>query len=173
MSETVQLLNTLLAIGGLATGVGAGFLALDLFAKQRLQHLVAQWGMVTAFLVSAAATVTSLVYSEVFGFVPCGLCWLQRVFLYPLVILTGIALLYKDKFAARYGLVLSIPGLLFALYHHYLQMGGSAVVACPQSGADCVKRYLFEFDFVTFPLVSAFLFVFLIVLFIYILKAEV
>ena len=114
----------------------------------------------------------TLVYSEAFGFVPCGLCWLQRVFLYPQVFILGMALFYKEKIAARYGLMLSVPGLIISLYQHYLQMGGNEFLPCPASGGDCAKRIMFEFDFVTFPLVSAFLFLFLIVLYIYILKTR-
>ena len=114
----------------------------------------------------------TLVYSEGFGFVPCGLCWLERVFLYPQVFILGMALFYKEKVAARYGLLLSVPGLIISLYHHYLQMGGNKFIACPTSGGDCAKRIMFEFGFVTFPLLSAFLFLFLIVLYIYILKTR-
>lgn len=172
MSETVQLFNAFLAAGGLVAGLGAALLLLDLFTKQRLQQTIAQWGIVATFALTTVSVVTSLMYSEVFGFVPCGLCWLQRVFLYPLVIMTAMALLYKEKVVARYGIALSVPGLFIALYHHYLQLGGSALIACPQSGGDCTKRYLFEFGFVTFPLISALLFFLILAIFLYILKAE-
>jgi disulfide bond formation protein DsbB len=90
------------------------------------------------------------------------------------VFLLGAALYNKDKTIARYGIVLSVPGLIVGLYQHYLQMGGSELLACPTAGpgADCAKRILFEFGFMTFPLMSAALFAFLIILYLYILKTQ-
>src|SRR5690625_5914843 len=53
------------------------------------------------------ATVGSLFYSEVMGYVPCDLCWIQRIFMYPLVIIYGIAALKKDLSVALSGVILS------------------------------------------------------------------
>jgi disulfide bond formation protein DsbB len=95
--------------------------------------------------------------------------------LYPQVIILGTALYIKDKtYASVYGIILSVFGLIISLYHHYLQMGGSQVIKCPAAGveADCAKRFFFEFDFMTFPLMSGILFLFLIVLYTYILKTR-
>ena len=74
----------------------------------------------------------------------------------------------------RYGIVLSAVGLVISLYHHYIQMGGSEFVKCPAAGvgADCAKRFFFEFGFITFPFMSAILFAFLIALYMYILKVR-
>jgi len=172
MSETIAILNTALAIGGVLVFLVSSILVVDLYTSRVFAKLIDLWGMVVALVFTVSSTVLTLVYSEVFGFVPCGLCWLQRVFLYPQVILLAMALVYKEKVAARYGLVLSILGFFVAIYQHYLQMGGAELVACPTSGGDCAKRFLFEFGFVTFPLLSAFLFVFLVALYMYILKTR-
>lgn len=51
-------------------------------------------------------------------------------------------------------------------------MGGSSFIACPSSGGDCAKRFMFEFGFVTFPLLAAILFAFLVVWYTYILKTR-
>ena len=92
--------------------------------------------------------------------------------MFPQLFLTGAALYFRDALVARYGIVLSIPGLLFALYQHYLQMGGSEFIVCPTSGGgDCAERILFAFGFMTFPLLAASLFIFLIVLYAYYLSA--
>ena len=116
----------------------------------------------------------TLVYSEIFGFIPCGLCWLQRVFLYPQTLLLAVALYRKDKTVALYGIALSIPGVFVSLYQHYLQMGGIEFITCPVTGvgADCAERILFEFGFMTFPLMSTFLFTFLIALYWYLWKTK-
>jgi disulfide bond formation protein DsbB len=172
MIEAMQNLNYLLALGGIGGILVILFLAYDLKAKQRLSSLVKSWGLIGAFFATLGSSVMTLVYSEYFGITPCGLCWLERIALYPQVLLLGMAYYYKDTLIARYGIGLSIIGLIVSLYHHYIQMGGSEFVKCPTSGGDCAKRFMFEFDFITFPLLAAILFAFLIVLYLYILKTR-
>jgi disulfide bond formation protein DsbB len=175
MQSTIEILNFILAIGGVAMAFGAVVLLFDLKSKNySLSVLVNSFGLFGAFALTSVSTIMTLVYSEIFGFVPCGLCWLQRVFLYPQVILLGMALWNKDKTVTKYGIGLSIPGVVVSLYQHYLQMGGAELVGCPTAGAgaDCAERILFEFGFMTFPLMSAFLFLFLIALYYYILKKQ-
>lgn len=172
MTETVETLNGLLATGGIALFLAGTVLVVDLYTSRTFQKLIEVWGLLVAYFVTLSGLLMTVLYSEVFGFVPCGLCWLGRVFLYPQVFLLAVALFYKDKTVARYGITLSIPGLLVGLYQHYLQMGGSEFITCPSSGGDCGKRILFEYGFVTFPLMSVMLFAFLIALYIYILKTR-
>jgi disulfide bond formation protein DsbB len=115
----------------------------------------AAYALPAAFLLALGSTVMSLVYSEIFGFIPCGLCWMQRVFLYPQVILLGMAWWKKDSRIADYIIALSLLGALYALDQHFLQMGISSGLPCPASGdGDCAKRILFEFNYITFPLMS-------------------
>ncbi|MFM2381699.1 MAG: hypothetical protein RLZZ76_466 [Candidatus Parcubacteria bacterium] len=174
MEQTIALLNFILALGGIGLGFAAFVVAFDLVSKNfSLKYIIEKWWMLGALALTFTGSVMTLVYSEVFDFVPCGLCWLQRVFLYPQVFLLAIALKHKDTNVARYGIALSIPGAIVSLYQHYLQMGGSEIVGCPTSGGDCSERILFEFGFMTFPLMSAFLFLFLIALYTYILKTRV
>ncbi|MEY3783724.1 MAG: hypothetical protein RLZZ230_46 [Candidatus Parcubacteria bacterium] len=172
MSDTVQTLNFILALGGISVLLVSSIILVDLYTSREFEKIIKVWGMTAGFLFTLGSSIMTLVYSEGFGFIPCGLCWTQRVFLYPQVFILGMAIFYKEKVAARYGLLLSIPGLIVALYQHYLQMGGNEFIACPTSGGDCAKRFMFEFGFVTFPLLSAFLFGFMIVLYIYILKTR-
>ena len=96
---------------------------------------------------------------------------MQRVFLWPQVILFLLALWKNDRSVADYSIGFSILGGIAALYQHYLQMGGGALIPCPASGAgDCAQRILFEFGYITFPLMSATLFAFLIVLMLFVRK---
>ncbi len=175
MTETIATLNFLLALGGVGLGFGVVVLCFDLRSKNfTLQKLVSVYGLLAAFLLTTVSSIMTLIYSEVFDFVPCGLCWLQRIFLYPQVLMLALAIYTKDKTVAKYGIVLSIPGLVVSLYQHYLQMGGAEFIACPTTGAgaDCAERILFEFGFMTYPLMSAFLFAFLIALYAYIIRTN-
>lgn len=172
MIETLQSTNFILAILGIITLVCAGLLGIDLKTKRALAPLVHAWGLSAAFIGALGATIFALVYSEYFGLVPCGFCWFERILLFPQVILLGTALWYKDWSIARYGIVLSAIGFVISLYHHYIQMGGAEFITCPTSGGSCTQRFFFEFNFMTFPLMGAIFFAFLIVLYMYILKVS-
>jgi disulfide bond formation protein DsbB len=174
MIEALQNLNYILSLAGIGAILGIGILIFDLKTTRSLASLVSTWGFQLVLLVSSASTVLTLVYSEYFGLIPCGLCWLERIALYPQVLLIAVSLYYKDTLMPRYGIALSIFGLIVSLYHHYLQMGGSEFIKCPVSGegAECAKRFFFEFNFMTFPLMSAILFAFLITLYVYMLRVR-
>jgi disulfide bond formation protein DsbB len=173
MSPLVATLNFYLAIFGIVAFLTAIFLIVDLKRERAFKSSIEKYGLVAALAVSAGASIMALVYSEIFGFVPCGLCWLERIFLFPQVILLFTALYYKDALIARYGLVLSSFGFVIALYHHYLQIGGTEFIKCPAAGTvDCAKRIMFEFNFMTFPLLAAAGFALLIALYYYILRTR-
>jgi disulfide bond formation protein DsbB len=108
-----------------------------------------------AWLVSIAATVGSLYFSEIRMFVPCTLCWWQRIFMYPLVIVLGIATFRQDGQVWRTTLPLSVIGLATATYHYLLQKVPS--MAPPAScalGVPCNVQYINWFGFVTIPFLA-------------------
>jgi disulfide bond formation protein DsbB len=72
-------------------------------------------------LVAILATAGSLFLSEVWGLVPCDLCWYQRILIYPLVVVLGVALFERREGVYRTVLLLSVPGTLVAAYHSWIQ----------------------------------------------------
>ncbi|MFK7601329.1 disulfide bond formation protein B [Deinococcus sp. SM5_A1] len=68
-----------------------------------------------AWLVALAATLGSLYFSEVQGFRPCVLCWYQRIAMYPLAVILGVAALGADLKIRRYVLPLAAVGWGVAL----------------------------------------------------------
>ena len=113
-------------------------------------------GVLIGFVVSLVSVILSLVYSDIVGYVPCTLCWFQRIFLYPQVIIFGLALWKKTKDSELYCLVLSIIGAVIAGYHFYGQsINPSALPACAASGGtSCAVRYFVEFGYVTIPMMA-------------------
>lgn len=91
------------------------------------------------FVVSLIATVGSLYYgyfgdpvanlqtgdrfNRLNGFPACDMCRYIRVFQYPLVLISGIALLKKDSHSGMYILPLAVLGLIFSTYKYLLEMG--------------------------------------------------
>lgn len=113
-----------------------------------------------AWIQSLAATLGSLYYSEIRHFAPCILCWWQRIFMYPLVIIIAVGILRKDKGLHQYVLPMSILGGLIAFYHVLLQRGvlPEAIAPCAL-GASCITKHVGYFGFITIPVMSATAFV--------------
>jgi len=105
----------------------------------------------TAFVASAG----SLYYSQVVGFVPCLLCWYQRIAMYPLVPVLAVGLLRRDRGVWAYGVPLSVIGLVIALYHVLIQFRPSLEVVACGTGVPCTARYLAVFGFVSIPVMAA------------------
>lgn len=125
-----------------------------------------------AWIVSLVATAGSLYFSEIAGFIPCTLCWYQRILMYPLPILLGIAFYKNDTSFAIYGMSLASIGLLFSLYHYSLQKVPmmKALESC-NVGVPCSGDYINWLGFITIPFLagSAFL---LILLFLFPLRPK-
>lgn len=113
--------------------------------------------ILVAFVVSLLATAGSLVYSDVIGYLPCKLCWFQRIFMYPQAAIMLIALIRKDAWIRVYGLILSAIGAGIALFHYVGQLGwnpfGLECLALGQS-AECAKNFVLQLGYVTIPLMS-------------------
>ncbi len=124
--------------------------------------LIANYALPLGLIVTLGGSFMTLYYSEVLGYLPCGLCWFQRIFLYPMVALFALALMKKDYGIFFYTKWLSLGGLVVALYHNYIQLGYNPLFPCPVTGvfADCAIPPFIEFGFITFPGMAVVLFTF-------------
>jgi len=165
-----ETLNFWLALGAvILQGVTVGlFVLYFLRARPVLSGIVGilnTWGFQIALAASLAAFALTLFYSEIIGFPPCPLCWWQRVFLYPQVVIFALALFRGQKSIAEYSIILSLIGFGIAIYHHALQILPAGSLPCPAEGeVSCAQRFVFEFGYITLPLMAATVFAFLIAL---------
>jgi disulfide bond formation protein DsbB len=115
--------------------------------------------LLVAWLLVTAATLGSLFFSMVMDLPPCSLCWYQRVFMFPLVVVLSMGLFPFDPKVVRYALPLSAAGTVVALYHMLLQAGVIPESAAPCSqGVSCAEVDLLVFGFVSIPMLSLFAF---------------
>jgi len=166
-------LNFIFSVGGLlmlAVTVGL-FVDYWLYQSRYYIQFVREyvWYLIMATTIGVVAI--SLLYSEYFGFIPCSLCWLQRIALYPQALFSVIAFKIKDNtFFPLYGIALSLFGLAVAIYQYLYQMlpkeiSGGVLPCLADGSADCAAKIINEFGFVTFPFLSAVGFLFLIILY--------
>jgi disulfide bond formation protein DsbB len=157
----VEIANKVLSLGtiGAQIAIVLALVYLIFFRTQRfsLVEFIEKHGLLLAWLVALVSMLGSLFYSNVAGFPPCDLCWVQRIFMYPLVIVLGIALFNNNKWLIRYSFVSVAIGALVSLYHNYMYYADNGLnVFCQLGGMQisCVKRYVFEFGYVTIPLMA-------------------
>ena len=124
------------------------------------------WGyeLWAGFLVAAVATGGSLFFSEQAGFVPCELCWFQRICMYPLSILLLFLAFHRDNRAARYLLAFPLVGSGISIYHllvenHVVAQANACLVSAP---GGCATKWINEFGFMTIPTLALTGFVLLI-----------
>lgn len=114
-----------------------------------------EFGLYSAWLVALVATLGSLYFSEIRHFVPCALCWFQRVFMYPLVVILGVASFRQDRGVVKYALPLAVLGALTATYHVLEQnVPGFAAPPICQVGVPCSAKYINWLGFISIPVLS-------------------
>ena len=163
-------LNPLLGIGTLAMQIATAGLLVAFLLRKRFPYFdqaiepVGRWGLWIGLILAFVASALTLIYSEVFGIPPCPLCWWQRIFMYPQIVLFALALYLRERTVALYSIVLSILGAGVALYHHALQIAPPGTLPCPAEGeVSCSQVFLFELGYITYPLMALTAFAFLIV----------
>jgi len=167
------LFTTIMTTGTLLGNLVLLGLLLFFLIRRSIFDSIMRWvgarALLLGLLVSFAATVGSLIYSEVVGFPACILCWIQRIFMYPLLPIFGLALWRKEAAILPYTFFLSLLGFLVSLYQwakDMLALYGSVNLACPEVAGlpSCDKIFVLEYGYVTIPFISLTAFVFLLLI---------
>ncbi|MFZ4632291.1 MAG: disulfide bond formation protein B [Patescibacteria group bacterium] len=159
---TVNELNSFLSI---LTVIGVMFIIFTLiillfFKKNNNKFLMLfkNNAVPLAFFIALVSTGGSLFYSEIAKFPPCDLCWFQRIFMYPLIILLSLAWFKKDNRISFYSLPLVIIGFLFSLYHNYIYYTATESGFCSIINP-CTQKYIVGFEYISIPLMALIAFV--------------
>jgi disulfide bond formation protein DsbB len=108
-----------------------------------------------AWVVAAVATAGSLFFSEYSHFIPCRLCWFQRIGMYPLAVILLIAAIRRDRRGgALYGLGGAIFGSIVAIYHIYIEYHPEAETAACKVGAPCTIKWIDKLGYITIPVLA-------------------
>lgn len=137
---------TLFALALLAGVVGV----IAAVVNGSVRAFVQQWALVLAGSVAVAATLGSLYFSEVADFIPCKLCWYQRIAMYPLAVLLVMAAVRRDRLMLHYVRVIALLGLAVSAYHVWIQWFPEKSNFC-EFDNPCSARWVEAFDRVTIP----------------------
>jgi disulfide bond formation protein DsbB len=110
--------------------------------------LTAAWGVATL------AMAGSLYFSESAHYTPCTLCWYQRIAMYPLVLILGIAAVRRDIAIRLYAIPLALVGVAISTYHYLLEWFPSIDTGACTVGIPCTQVWFREFGFISLPLLA-------------------
>lgn len=161
--QVVTAFATLTVIGQVLSVILLLTLLWETLAKRapgRLTRWISGNALVLMLITAALATGGSLFFSDIAGWTPCKLCWFQRIFIYPQVILLLVALWRRDRGIASSILTLSLIGLPIALYHYSEQVNlalhpQETGAPCDATGVSCAHTPTFAFGYITLPVMAA------------------
>jgi len=166
-AETVHYLNILLGIGAVILQILSVITLVLLFIgpkKNKFLDFIDTHYLKLGFIISLGSGLFSLVYSEMVGFLPCYLCWYQRIFSYPLIFIFGAAIWTKDRKVVKYTLPLLSVGLFVSIYQNFFYyFGERSNLPCDASGISCYQQLVNEFSgYISLPMFALTMFVALI-----------
>jgi disulfide bond formation protein DsbB len=157
--ENVHYFNMFLGVGAIILqlfSVTALFLVFFGPKKNVFLDFVDKHFLPIGFFISVSAALFSLLYSEVINYAACYLCWWARVFMYPQVILFGVALWDKDRKVIKYALPLLSVGVLVSAYHNLMYyFADTGNIPCDATGVSCYQQLVSEFGgYISIPMLS-------------------
>lgn len=123
-------------------------------ARDGVRALLSGTELALAWIVAVVATLASLYFSEVADFIPCQLCWYQRIAMYPLAVILFLAALARDVRGAYYAVALPFVGAAVAIYHVYVEYNPEQESPGCRIGAPCSTKWIEELGYVTLPVLA-------------------
>lgn len=134
-------------------------------AYSRITSFIGEYALELAFLQASIATAGSLYMSNILQWTPCRLCWFQRIFMYPLVVLLGVSLLFDSRDIKDYVIPTTLIGIPIAGYHFITQRVEQFHAAgCSITEVSCATEYTFHFGYITIPTMALTAFLVVLVL---------
>ncbi len=120
----------------------------------KIRDAFAGYGLWLAWMMAVVATLGSLYYSQVAHFIPCEYCWYQRIGMYPLAIILGIAAFRADSAIRRYAYPLAILGGTVSAYHYLIQNFPNLATGVCSTATPCTAALVWKYDFVSIPFMA-------------------
>jgi len=119
---------------------------------QKIYDAAKSFHLEIAFTLSLVATTGSLYLSQILEWAPCDLCWFQRIFMYPIVLLTGVALLFEKDDVHEYVLPMAMIGGSISIYHYSVQVLSKVSSGCSTLAVSCSDKFTYYFGYMTIPM---------------------
>lgn len=157
MSTFFALLTVIADVSVLAIaviGMGARWPGSLRRARDGMCDLLSETGLWLAWLVALTATLGSLYYSEVAHFLPCKLCWFQRIGIYPLAVVLLIAALRRDRAIRFYAIPVAAISAAISTYHYQLERFPTQASPSCSVEAPCTVVWVWRFHYISIPMMA-------------------
>jgi disulfide bond formation protein DsbB len=124
------------------------------YGFEGLRERFTRYAIAAAWIPAALAMAGSLYYSEIAHYQPCTLCWYQRIAMYPLVLILGIAAWRRDLGVRVYAIPLAAVGAAVSTYHYLLEWFPAIDTGACHVGIPCTQVWFRQFGFVSMPLLA-------------------
>jgi disulfide bond formation protein DsbB len=172
-AQSILLYNNFLAILSLvALLAAAGLVAYRIAKGPEAATVLGVSAVWLAWIVALVCTAGSLIYSEVIHFVPCRLCWYQRIAMYPLAVILLVGAIRREALVKIYALPLALGGLVISIYHYLIQVNPSLEGGSCDPTIPCSSRYVEVFGFISIPFMAGAGFILITVLLAFYTKAK-
>jgi disulfide bond formation protein DsbB len=162
---TLEFYSTLLTLGSIILfALTLVTFCLYFFSKKvkaRLEAIDYYEYVYVILVISSFAVAGSLIYQLIYLTPVCELCWWQRIFIYPTVVIALAAYLFKEKYSHITIGILSLFGLFYATYHYYYHflgfvLGQKVDLPCSVGGLlpACTSSPILIFGFITIPFMA-------------------
>lgn len=139
---------------------------------RKILKTLTKYALYIAFVQAWAAILGSVYFSEIVGLTPCRLCWYQRILMWPVGIITTVAIWRQDKRVFWYVLPLSVLGIGVALYQYLLQMTPLSIPTSCGLDASCEAIDFSMLGFITIPFLSLVAFIVITISMLLLLKSD-
>ncbi len=166
---TLETFSIVLALGSMALFgvlliVGVGYLTSS-GIRSLVRLILYEQFLLGLFFISVSSIAFSLTYQLVYMSPVCELCWWQRIFLYPVSVITFVALWFKTRETHVTVGILAAGGFWYACYHYYYHfqgfvLGKTLSLPCSYGGLmpACTDSPVLVFGFITIPFMGIMVF---------------
>jgi len=158
---TMSLFFALLSVVADAVDENAVVLAVSARFSERaaaglrwLRDMVDGASLALAAIVGLVATLGSLYLSEIAHFPPCQLCWYQRIAMYPLPVILGIAAWRRDFGIRPYAIALAAIGSAISIYHYQLERFPDQSSLSCSVDVPCTTVWIWRFHYISIPFMA-------------------
>lgn len=145
--------TTLVAIGTIGIQILTAIFIILWATKSPFLSKIHERSNIILAIIFIGSALGSLIYEYGFGYEPCLLCWYQRIAIFGVALLSLTADIRKSRTLQKQVLLFSLLGLMIAILHNYIDLIPNGLDICG-TGPSCLKRYIYEFGYITIPMMS-------------------
>lgn len=154
-TDAIFLYSTIVSLLALvALLAAAGLLVYRLVRGPQAGSLLGTKAIWFGWLVALVATIGSLIYSEVIHFLPCRLCWFQRIAMYPMAVILLVGAIRREFQVKFYALPLALIGLGISIYHYIIQRVPNLDSGACDPSNPCSAVFVDIFGFISIPFMA-------------------